>query len=88
MRQRAADRARNAAEEVQSGDAGLLRGAATCTSGTAAPARMRSPGSTFTSPKPRPSRITTPGTPPSRTIRLEPTPITVTGISAGRFARN
>ena len=37
-----------------------------------------------TSPKPRPSRITTPGTPPSRTIRLEPSPITVTGISAGR----
>ena len=38
----------------------------------------------LTSLKPRPSRITTPGTPPSRTIRLEPSPITVTGISAGR----
>src|SRR5262245_58174010 len=59
----------------------------TLTSGTAVPARMRSPGSTFTSPKPRPSLITTPGTPPSRTIRFEPSPITVTGISAGRFAR-
>ena len=39
------------------------------------------------SPKPRPSRITTPGTPPSRTIRLEPRPMTVTGISAGRLAQ-
>ncbi len=38
------------------------------------------------SAKPRPSRITTPRMPPSRTSRLEPTPITVTGTSAG-FAR-
>ncbi len=58
---------------------------ATFTSGTAVPARTRSPGSTLTSPKPRPSRITTPGTPPSRTIRLEPRPTTVTGMSAGRL---
>ncbi len=59
---------------------------ATFTSGTAVPARMRMP-STVTSLKPRPSRITTPGTPPSRTIRLEPSPITITGMSAGRFCR-
>ena len=57
---------------------------ATLTSGTAAPARMRVP-SIAISLKPRPSRITTPGTPPSRTIRLEPSPMTVTAISAGRF---
>ena len=59
----------------------------TFTSGTAVPARMRVPSSTFTSPKPRPSRMTTPGTPPSRTIRLEPSPMTVTGISAGNRPR-
>ena len=47
---------------------------ATLTSGTAAPARTRMP-STAISLKPRPSRTTTPGTPPSRTIRLEPRPI-------------
>ena len=34
---------------------------ATRTSGTAAPARTRAPGSIAISPKPRPSRITTPG---------------------------
>ena len=32
----------------------------------------------------RPNRITTPATPPSRTNRLEPSPITVIGTSAGR----
>ena len=85
--QRAADRAGNAAEEGEPGDRRLLRGAATFTSGTAVPARMRLPSSTLTSLKPRPSRITTPGTPPSRTIRLEPSPMTVTGISAGRLAQ-
>ena len=31
--------------------------------------------------------MTTPGTPPSRTSRLEPTPITVTATSAGLLAR-
>ncbi len=35
----------------------------------------------------RPSRMTTPGTPPSRTIRFEPSPTTVTGISDGSFFR-
>src|SRR5947209_7896818 len=59
----------------------------TLTSGTAAPARMRPPASTLTSPKPRPRRMTTPGTPPSRTIRFEPSPMTTTGIAAGRWAR-
>src|SRR6516164_9965688 len=59
----------------------------TFTSGAAVPARIREPSSTFTSPKPRPRRMTTPGTPPSRTIRLEPSPMTTTGISAGRWAR-
>src|SRR5215470_9673487 len=60
---------------------------ATFTSGTAAPARIRAPGSAATLPNPRPSRITTPGTPPSRTMRLEPRPTTVTGTSAGRCVR-
>ena len=60
---------------------------ATFTSGTAAPARTRSPGSTVTALKPRPSRITTPGTPPSRTIRLEPRPTTVIGMRSGSRAR-
>ncbi len=41
-------------------------------------------GSTSTSPKPRASLMTTPLRPPSRTIRLEAAPITVTGISRGR----
>src|ERR1700722_4825968 len=37
------------------------------------------------SPKPRgPSLITTPGMPPSRTIRLEPTPTTYTASSPGK----
>ena len=58
---------------------------ATFTSGTAVPATTRMP-STVTSLKPRPSRTTTPGTPPSRTIRLEPRPTTVTGMSAGKRA--
>ena len=44
------------------------------------PARGRL-GSTAMSWKPLPSRITTPGTPPSRTSRLEPSPTTMTGMS-------
>ena len=60
---------------------------ATITSSSAVPARDAMSASTSMSLKPRPSRITTPGTPPSRTIRLEPAPITVTGISAGRLRR-
>ena len=43
--------------------------------------------STRISTKPRPSRMTTPRTPPSRTSRFEATPITVTGTSAGLAAR-
>ena len=35
----------------------------------------------------RTRRMTTPSTPPSRTMRLEPSPIVVTGISRGRFFR-
>ncbi len=56
-------------------------------SGTAAPARRRCPGSTSILEKPRPSRMTTPGTPPSRTSRLEPSPMTKVGVSGGRLAR-
>src|SRR5499427_7698064 len=59
----------------------------TFTSGAAVPARIRQPSSTLTSPKPRPRRTTMPGTPPSRTIRFEPSPTTTTGISAGRWTR-
>ncbi len=51
---------------------------ATKTSSSAAPAMMRLSGSILISLKPRPSRITTPGTPPSRTMVLEPAPIVVT----------
>ena len=46
------------------------------TSGTAVPTRTRLPGSTLMSENPRPRRMTTPGTPPSRTNRFEPTPMT------------
>src|SRR5215510_40368 len=60
---------------------------ATFTSGTAAPAHTRWPSSIATSLKPRPRRTTTPGTPPSRTMRFEPRPTTVTGTSPGRFFR-
>ncbi len=56
---------------------------ATFTSGTAAPARSREPSSILISPKPRPRRITTPSMPPSRTSRFEPSPMMVTGMSAG-----
>ena len=59
---------------------------ATFTSGTAVPADTRWPSSIAISPKPRPSRITTPATPPSRTMRLEPRPTAVTGTSAGSCA--
>ena len=44
---------------------------ATITSSIAVPAVTRST-STFTSLKPRPNLITTPGTPPSRTIATKP----------------
>src|SRR5438067_2155903 len=64
---------------------------ATLRSGTAAPARTRSP-SIATPANPRPSRTTTPGTPPARTMRLEPRPTAVTGMSAGncssKYARS
>src|SRR5262252_8125756 len=60
---------------------------ATLTSGTAAPAQMRAPSSTAMSLNPRPSRTATPGTPPSRTMRLEPRLMTMTGISGGSCAR-
>ena len=79
--QRAADRAGNAAQKRQPGDAGLLRRARHLhVRHRGAGARCACPP-TVTSLKPRPSRTTTPGTPPSRTIRLEPRPITVTGMS-------
>ena len=59
---------------------------ATLRSSAAAPAVISEP-STEISAKARPRRITTPGTPPSRTSRLDATPITVTGTSAGQPAR-
>ena len=60
---------------------------ATRLSSAAVPACTRSP-STRTSPKPRGDRrITTPGKPPSRTIRFEPTPMQQTGMSLRRCAR-
>ena len=43
---------------------------ATFTSGTAVPARMRLPGSGVMVAKPLPKRMTTPGTPPSRTKQV------------------
>ena len=48
---------------------------------------MRLPGSGVIVGETRPRRMTTPGTPPSRTSRLEPRPMTVTGRSAGMPAR-
>src|SRR5690606_26894489 len=60
---------------------------ATWPSNAPAPTMSLSP-SLFILAKWRPSRITTPRTPPSLTSRLEPTPITCTGISRGRFFRN
>jgi hypothetical protein len=60
---------------------------ATCASSAAAPAVTRVP-STSMPLKPRPSRITTPRMPPSRTIRFDPTPIGKTGTRGGSAARN
>ena len=57
------------------------------TSGTAAPARIQLSVSSVISPNPRPSRMTTPGTPASRTMRFEPNPMTVTGMCSGKPAR-
>jgi hypothetical protein len=59
---------------------------ATLTSSAAAPTRIRAPSGSMRA-KPLPSRSTTPSMPPSRTSRLEPTPITVSGTSAGSTAR-
>ena len=59
---------------------------ATFTSGTAAPARSRESLLDLDVAEALPSRITTPPMPPSRTSRFEPSPMMVTGISAGVFA--
>ncbi len=56
---------------------------ATAASSAAAPARTRAP-STAIFPNAAGSRITTPGIPPSRTSRFEPTPITLTRVSGER----
>ncbi len=64
--------------------------AATCasrTSGKAAPARILVSLNGTAALKFRARRITTPGTPPSRTSRFDPTPITVTGMSSGHRER-
>ena len=50
------------------------------------PARMRVSPCISTAPNPlADKRITTPGTPPSRTSKLDPMPTTMTGTSAGKF---
>ena len=73
--QRTADRSGNAAEKRQSGNSRPFCAArATITSSIAVPAVTRC-SSIFTSLKPRPNLITTPGTPPSRTMRFEPAPM-------------
>src|SRR5687768_9802061 len=51
------------------------------------PARIRWPGSTWTWLIALGSRTTTPGTPPSRTIRLEPTPTGMTGTDGSSSRR-
>ena len=85
--QRAADRARNAAQEREARDAGFLRDAARPSRpapprrrARAARSRSRCRRSRGRAGSPRPA------TPPSRTIRFEPRPITVTGI-VGREMR-
>ena len=84
--QRAADAARNAAIEGEAGDAGIGRGARDLHVGHGgAGAEPASLASILISPKPLPpSRITTPAMPPSRTSRLEPSPMMVTGMSDRR----
>ena len=74
--QRAADGAGNAEEEFQAADIGRCRGLrhALVERGGAGADDV---ASALVSPNARgDSRITTPGMPPSRTIRLEPTPTT------------
>ena len=84
--QPAADRAGDAGEEFEPGDPGLGRGQRHIE----VERRRRRPRSRSRSmarpANPRPRRIVTPGIPPSRTSRLEPPPITVTG-SRGRQRR-
>ena len=80
--QRAADAARNAAQERQPRNAGLLRRARDLNvghrgAGTHGESLNRDLAETAA------ESTTTPGTPPSRTMRLEPRPMTVTAISAG-----
>ena len=86
--QRAADRAGNAAQEGEAvdaggrrrlGDEGVGRG------GAGGDATIRQSTSIALKARP-PSRTTTPATPPSRTIRFEPRPMTVTGIVARQAA--
>ena len=74
--QRAADRARNAAQEAEGRRRRPWRRRAPAfMSRAAAPASTFSPSMAISS-NARPSRITTPGKPPSRTRRLEPAPTT------------
>ena len=82
----AADRARHAAIEGKPGDAGIGCGARQLDVGHGGAARRRCPGSTVDLARSRdPGGSTTPGTPPSRTSRLEPRPMTTTGpLAAGR----
>ena len=84
---RAADAAGNAGEEFQPGEPGRGRmfGDRRIERGGAGDDAVRL--DRRSSPKPRASRITTPRMPPSRTIRLEAAPMTVTGMSSGRAAQ-
>ena len=86
--QRAANRARDATVEREAGDAGVGGRARNLhvghsRAGAHAAARLGCDVA-----KPAPKRITMPGMPPSRTSRLEPSPMTVTGSSLGaRFKK-
>src|SRR5579864_8501871 len=83
-----ADRAGHAAQEGQAMTPAFAAALATNWSGAAAPAITRPSSAISTAPKARPpSLMTTPGIPPSRTMRFEPSPIVITGISRGRAAR-
>ena len=61
---------------------------ATFTSSAAALASSVSASTAVMLANPRPSRMTTPGMPPSRTSRLEPTPRTVIATPVGFAAMN
>ena len=83
--QRAADSAGHAAQEFQSGNARIRRRPRDAASSAAAPAR-KTRAIDLELPKAAGRRTTTPWMPPSRTRRLEPTPMMVTA-QIRRFRR-